>query len=478
MLKDRALSAVFWSVVEAIGANGFNVVFLLILTSLLTPTDFGVAASASLAVGLCQAVAFLGQPSLLLQRERLDDGARDTAFGLSVGVAVLLAVAITLSADGVAALFGDDRIADITPIVAVAMVVTIVSEFLATLLRRDLRVKALAKRAVLASLIAGVVAVTLAALDYGPYAIAAQLVVTALATCVLTVSLTGWPFGMRFELQRVRAHLAFGGPLAGASLLDRYNVDSARIFVGLTLGVEALGVFSIASRIVMILVAFVGASVARVTISILSHVSRTTGRVSEEYLKILRVVACAALLVFAGVGLFHDEIVAVAFRAEWREVADVLPILAATGALLAISLVDGQSLIALGYTGSQLYFAALRAILGTALLAFLAPLGLIAAAAALAVRTILIETLQAAWVAKRLNVSLSAYFFAVFPPLFGAFALCVVGWGALAVLADAQALVRALVGGLVSASVFALAVLSVWPDARHVVSDYFSRTSR
>lgn len=215
MLKQRAVSATLWSAVEQIGARGLSTIFMLAFARFLSAEDFGIFAAATLAMGFASTFAQFGLNTVVVQRMELDTRALSTAHWMALGAAIVMASALMALAGPLASLFGSPDIAPLVPVLALGMVITVVSAMM-TALRRDLNMKALAGRTLLANAISGAIATPFILNGFGAWGLVVQMVAGSLLTLVMTVLLIGWPIRWTFDAQVACEMLRFGAPVAGA----------------------------------------------------------------------------------------------------------------------------------------------------------------------------------------------------------------------------------------------------------------------
>src|SRR5437588_2129388 len=112
-MTNRTLSGLFWMSL-ATGANVFSLLLVLVvLARLLTPADFGLAATALMVIGFSAIFAELGIGPAVVQRQDLQAMHVRTGFTLAVGLGILFCGLTWLAAPVVAGVFG---LEELTPI--------------------------------------------------------------------------------------------------------------------------------------------------------------------------------------------------------------------------------------------------------------------------------------------------------------------------------------------------------------------------
>ena len=457
MLKQRALIATAWSALEQIGSGGIQTLFMLVFARALTPEDFGVVASAILVIGFGERLALFGVDSALVQRSSVDSRAFSTSLWLVAVSATLTALVVLCVAPMIATLFGDEAIKIALRYLTVSMLFTCLGAVFASMLRRNLRMKTLAQRTLIANLVAGLVATAFVLKGFGYIALVIQAVVASALTLFLTASLSGIRPALTFDRTTACELLKFGMPTAGANILTQYNRECPRLFVGVFLGPQALGFFSMATRIVNLVVNISGLTISKVSLPFFSEVRRGSGKLDEAFLRVASLSAAVVLPCFAIIGLTRDSFVHVFLGPQWISVPTLLLLLSPAGLLTALNFINGSALMAAGLPGLRFRLAIARALVGTFLLIALTPHGAAWAAAALLLRGILVEPLQLGYLLSKLRLSASTYLIRVSWPAAAACAMIIVGSVVIGFLPpDMYPLIELLILGSVMVGIYTL----------------------
>ncbi|WP_333828983.1 lipopolysaccharide biosynthesis protein [Pararhodobacter sp.] len=451
MLKQRALSATFWSAIEQIGARGLSTIFMLIFARLLTAEDFGIFAAGTLAIGFASRLAVFGLNTVVVQRSELDTRALSTAFWIALSASTLLALALVAMAEPLAALFEEAAIAPLIPALALGMVLSSATSLVTALLRRELNMKAIARRTLLANALSGLIAMPFILNGYGAWGLVVQSVGGAALTLILTVMLVGWPVKAVFDTGVAREMLRFGAPVTGADLLTYYNRESPKLFVGLMLGVEALGLFAMAMRVMNLLLQVLGVTLTKVTLPVMSQVNRATpDRMGEIYLRLVRLAGAVILPIFLLVIVFREPLVTALLGARWVEIIPVVALLCGAGLLTTFNYLNGSTIVSLGKPQARLWFSIIRASVGTALFLLATPFGIVASSAAFLLRGVIVEPIQLLYLLRKLGLSMRTYLSQTGRSALATLAIVIIGTGSTFVLQGLPPLVILIIGSSLS----------------------------
>lgn len=407
-MRKRAIIAAFWSAVEQIGAVGLNTIFMMLFARMLTPTDFGVYASAALITGFGSKLALLGFDSVLVQREELTSEILNSAFCFSLAIAIFECGILALVLFVFPQIFSSD-VAAIMPIMAFSMVVTTVTLLLTSTLRRDLKMKALARRTIFANILSGLIATPYIIAGFGVMGLVIQTVVGALITLLLTIRIMDWRIRPAFDAKKIKEIILFGLPVTGADLLTHYNRESPKIFVGMILGVEALGIMSMAVRLMNLIMNVVGTALTRVILPVIAKVRRVGGDVASAYLRMVRLASSIIFPVFLLCMVLSEQVIVLVLGDQWHTAASVLQFLCGAGVLTTLNYLNGSTIVAIGKPSARFWFSCVRTVVGSTLLLVATPYGVAAAGAAFFVRGIFVEPAQLIYLLRELSLKVGSY---------------------------------------------------------------------
>ena len=149
------------------------------------------------------------------------------------------------------------------------------------------------------------------------------------------------PFRFRFGWDKalVRPLLAFGLPLAGASLLVFVMTSLDSIVVGAVLGPTALGLYFMAANLAMWPVNVISSTLRRVTFAGFAAIGTQAERASA-FGRTLPSLVVIALPISIGLSMLAHPIIRLLYGSKWAEAAPILTALAwvALGKILLDSL--------------------------------------------------------------------------------------------------------------------------------------------
>ncbi|HCZ01550.1 MAG: hypothetical protein A3D16_18535 [Rhodobacterales bacterium RIFCSPHIGHO2_02_FULL_62_130] len=406
MIMKKAIKALIWSLVGQIGSSGISTIFILVFARFMPPAEFGVFAAGAMVTNLASMLAGLGLATALVQQKQFDTTTISTAFWLATAAAAVFAVAAVALAGPIALLFQDPRIHGIMLPLAITMIVSNGTAILTTVLRRDLDLRALSLRAFVVNLAAGLIATPLVMTGHGAAALVTQSVANAVLSLIATIVLLGWRVRLRFDRDAAKEMLQYSIPVMKSDFLNIANLESPKLFIGVLLGSDALGLYSMANRLLNLLLQVFGTPLSSVAFPLLSEVYRNEPKqVGKLYIRILKLTAVTILPVFLVFSSFGVDIVTLFFGPNWEGAGFLSVWMSLSGILLVLGYVNGATIMAIGYPQQRYRYILAGVLVGTILLAAMTPLGLAWVGVALLLRALFTEVLLTRGVLRLLGMA-------------------------------------------------------------------------
>ncbi|SDD70513.1 oligosaccharide flippase family protein [Nocardioides lianchengensis] len=327
----RTARGALWLATNGIVVKTSQTVVLLALAALLAPEALGLVALGTLVANASAVVTSLGTASALVYWRGDVERAARTAVTIGAGMGIALAGLLWAAAPWLArtlgAADGAPVIRGLTAVLPCLAVAAVTNE----LLRRRLLFLRRIVPDTVSSVVGAVVAIALVAGGSGVMALVAGQVVQAVLTlllswCVHPPVLPGW------NREDARGLLTYGGPYAGANLLELVQLNVDYLIVSAVLGPVALGQYSLAFRLsfmpyLMIVVVITGAA--------FPYLCRMRGRrLGEAATVVMTATLTLVLPLCAGVALLADHLTLLGEK--WEPGVPVVAWLAGYAVLLSV----------------------------------------------------------------------------------------------------------------------------------------------
>ena len=385
-----ALSPTAWLTLEKIAQQAIWLGLFAILAPILGPTPYGLFSLVMVVVGFCELVIVEAGAEALLTLPEATDGHVRTANTGNLAAGVLAAAVTCACALPMALAF---RAPELKPMFLVMAALPVMSAFVASptaALKREMRFKPFALRSILGLGLGGAAGVVAALMHAGVWALVVQVLVQRAAEVATLASASpgslrlGWSRRAFDDLWRCAANVFV------ARALMWFTGQIPRVIIGALLGPTALGLFTLANRIVDALVQVVLVPATQVARVEMRRFADGLEGLQTAFSALVREMALFAFPVGVGLAAVAPTLFGLWLGPRWEGADEATQILSLTLLLQPFFYCASATLLALRRSHLD---TVIQALLGaTAVAATLAgaPFGLSAVCLALLVRLALL----------------------------------------------------------------------------------------
>ncbi len=428
-LSTKTAKGIAWVAVEKWAGRLLSFAVFVLLGRLLTPADFGLAA---LAISISTVLAVFvenGLAQALIQRTEINENDTYTAFWTSIGLALLIYLALLLLSPVLAFSFKQPSLNSIIPISGLVLPLSALSSVPAALLEREMKFANLAARQLAGSVVGAAVAIVAAFNGAGVWALVIQPVVSSFAATLVLWFTTKWRPRWQYSTPAARSLGAFGFQIIAIDFINAMQSNVDKFIVGAYFSPATLGYYFVAQRILTIVMELLSTTFAKVSLTTFSRLKTEPARMMH-YFMYLTFAACAvASPVFAMLVAFGDQIMQLLFGHRWSDSVPMMILMVPSALLASVTVFDKNLLLARGKGMTSLGLAASQLVFGTLILLFAVPYGIYAMAAARSIRQFAFWPVRLYALAKYTALPVRRYLMQFVPPLIGSSVLIMIPWG-------------------------------------------------
>jgi PST family polysaccharide transporter len=360
-LKQRTAKAALISSVCQVTSLALRAGSLMILSRLLTPTDFGLVGMVTAITGFMALFKDAGLSDAAVQQGSITHEQSSMLFWINAGIGCTLGLLCVVFASSVALFYGEPRLHPIMQAVGSSFVFTGLSTQHRALLLRGMRIHVIALTEVTALFTSILVAVTMAATGFGYWALVASTIILPAGTAIGVWQATRWVPDWPRRRSGTRSMIVYGGTVTLNSLVVyiAYNVE--KVLLGRFWGAAPLGIYGRAYQLVNLPNDSLLSTLGSVAFPALCRVQDDPVRFRRYFLRMYGLFLSIAMPITVACALFSEDIVEILLGPSWGAVAPVFRLLTPT--ILSIALVNpfGWLLFANGRVARSLKIALLIA---------------------------------------------------------------------------------------------------------------------
>ncbi len=350
-IKHIVISGVKWSAFSAILLAILQVVQLMILTRYLSPSDFGLMAILMVVIGFAQIFIDVGMSNAIIYYSKITRTQLSSLYWVNILMALLLTVVTVVFAPYISVLYNEPRMASLLRDLSLVFILGGMGSQYRVLCQKELMFDKISKVDILSSLVSFVVVVFLIVKGFGLYSLIYSTLLNVALSSLLYMRIGFRSYGVPsfvLDVRGLKGFFRFGFFQLGERLFIYSHSQIDILLVGKLLGIEAVGIYSLAKTLIMRVVGIINPIVSKVTLPIMSKSKDDSFLLKAYYLNSVKYLALIVAPIFLFISLLSLPIVNVLFGQKWVDVVPVLQVLSFYGFFRAIGNPIGSLVLAKG----------------------------------------------------------------------------------------------------------------------------------
>ena len=338
--SSSMLSALGMQLVSKYANVVVQLVINMVLARLLTPKEFGTVAIVTVFSSFFAILADMGVSTAIVQYKNLTKSDYDALFLFSAILGAVLAGVFCLLSLPISYAYVDRDLIPLCCLTSLSVLFNTLNMVPNGILLRERRFKTISVRLVVVSVFAGAVAVALAFLGFGCFALVWNVVLTSLFVFVWNWTSTRISFTNPHFIVPVRRIMRFSGFQAGFGIVNYFARNLDNLLVGAMMGSAQLGYYDKAYKVMQYPLNYLTGIFSNVLQPYLSEYQDDKRRLYKSWLAICRVLAVVGMFATALIVTFPQEILLIMYGDQWLVAA---PALGTLGLSVGIQMVNSTS---------------------------------------------------------------------------------------------------------------------------------------
>lgn len=323
---------------------------LAILARFLDPSAFGLMALVMVVIGFSQAFLDMGISNAIIHKQEITKDQLSTLYWVNIFAGLALFFIIVLIAPFISEFYKEPELTKLILIISLTFIIQPFGQQFMVLWQKQLRFSEIAKIDIVNKSVSLVVSVYLAYIGYGVYAMVFGALSGVVSQTIqfVFIGLKEYRPGFVFKIGEVREFLSFGAYQMGEKTINYFNFQIDTILIGKLLGVEALGIYTVAKQIIMTPARIINPIITKVTFPVMAKLQDDIPRLKKIYLKTINYLSSVNFPIYVFIFIFAHEIVLIIFDEKWLEAVYIMKVLSIWGAMRSIGSPVGSLLLARG----------------------------------------------------------------------------------------------------------------------------------
>lgn len=289
-----------------------------------------------------------GFGAAIIQKQDVTQTDINSIFYFNLLVGILAAMCLCAFAPWVAAFYDQPVLVPLLRVMSVLLVINAFGLVHNTLLRKALKFKTEAKVSICASLLSGVIGISMAYQGFGVWSLAVQKISGGFFRTTLLWFVSSWQPAWLFSTRSLRSMFGFGSKLLCASLLNTVFDNIYYLVIGKLFSPASLGYYARADNFQKLPSSTISSVILRVAFPIFSTIQDDTERVKRGMKMALTTLALINFPIMIGLAMVARPLVLLLLTDKWLPSVPYLQLLCLVGLFYPLNLTNMHVHTALG----------------------------------------------------------------------------------------------------------------------------------
>lgn len=388
-LGQKIFNGAIWSSLERLSVQVVSFVLGIVLGRILSPQEYGTVAILIVFISFSQVFVDSGFSKALIQRKDRSKIDISTVFTFNVAIGFACYIILWLSAPLIANFFGNTELIDLLRVLALSLIFNALFSTPNTLFSIDLNFKVVAKINLIAMLTSGLIAIYLAWVGWGVWALVIQILLKSMLTMALMWFYSKARPSFKFSKTSFKSLFSFGSKILASSLLNNILSNLNAILIGRFLGAVQLGAYTRGTQNADIMFSMSSTALNNVLLPGLTSVQDDKVKLVRYSKSILRITSIITIPVFLGLAVMAEPIVLLLLTEKWIMAVPIMQIICVARCITVLSGLSINMLYVIGRSDLVLKQEYVKNAIRVVLLLIALPYGIIYIALAELLATII-----------------------------------------------------------------------------------------
>lgn len=419
-LKTKTIRGFKWSFFDNVGRNAGQFIIGIILTRLLSPTDFGLVGMLTIFIVVGQSLTNSGFGQALIQKKDANNIDFSTVFYFNIFASLLIYGIFVAAAPLIAQFFKEPKLVLLTKVICLTFVFNSFGLIHSVHLEKHLEFKAPSIIGVTSVTGAGIISIVLALNGFGVWALVAYTVLRSFIATILFWKISTWSPLLKFSMQSLKGLFAYGSKILVAGLIQSFFQNIYYLIIGRFFPAQSLGYYTRATQFKDTPLNMVKTSVQKVTFPVFSSIQNEDAKLISGYRKVFRLLSAFILPTMVLIITTSRPLIEIILGEKWLPVVPYLQLMCAYGWIYALFTINIQLINIKGKSDYYLYIHIIDKLLIVASIVITYKYGIMAMIYGHMVSTILSFWVACVFLRKVISISLVLQLKNILPFLIGA----------------------------------------------------------
>lgn len=326
-LKSQSIRGFLWDLLGKISIQGVGFVVSVILTRILFPEDFGLIAIATVFMNFANLIMDFGFSRALIQRKEVTENHYSTVFFLNLTIGIVLFLIVFLLAPLIGNVYDSEVLPLLIRVLSINFIVSSFGNVVRAKLYREMDFKIISFVNIVSSIVSGVLAVSLAFLDYGVWSLVWQSIALIILSNTLINVYKPSKIKPKFYKNEAKELWGFSSNLFASGVIDSVFLNLDQLVIGKALSPATLGFYYRSKNLENFAFSYTAGTLASVLFPSLSKIHDDKEKLKSVFIRLFHVLAIFSFFICGLLFTSAEDIIVLLFTEKWLPMVSVFQIL-------------------------------------------------------------------------------------------------------------------------------------------------------
>ena len=363
-LKAKTVSGMIWSALQRFGTMGISFVSNIVLARLLTPDDYGCIGMLAIFITVSNTFVDGGFVSALIQKKEPTQKDYSTIFWWNLFLSVVLYGVLFISAPAVSRFYNIPLLESVLQVQGIILIINALNIVQTNQLRKSINFKRLATIHIVSHIVGAVLAIVLAYMGWGVWALVAQQIVASSITSVMLWVMNRWMPSLCFSIESFKQLFSFGGFILASNLINTFCNNVQGLLIGKFFNPAMLGYYTQAYKLENIASHSISNVADQVSYPVLSKFQSDNNAMKNAIYRLLSSIAYITLPLMLLLVLIAEPLILLLYGEKWIPSVPYFQIICVGGIAVCLQGVTYQAVASIGKSKELFWWTIIKRGLG------------------------------------------------------------------------------------------------------------------
>jgi O-antigen/teichoic acid export membrane protein len=332
-LRDTTIKGVGWSFTDSLLNQGVAFLVSIILARLLSPEEYGLLGILLIFIVVSESIVNSGLSSALIRKQNATEQDYNTVFITNLVISFVMYFVLFACAPLISIFFEKPQLTILLRVMGGIVILNALSLVPYTKLTKDIDFKHITYCSFVASIISGIVGISMALSDCGVWSLIGQQMSKQLVYSLLLIIVNKWKPQIQFSFKCFKELWEFGWKLLVSGLINTIWNEIYKVVIGKCYTPSTLGQYTQAHLYSDIFSRNLSGIVQRVSYPVLSKMQDDKERLKQAYRLVIKVTMLVSFVFMFGLAGCAKQFIYVLIGEQWLPCVGYLQILCFSMAL-------------------------------------------------------------------------------------------------------------------------------------------------